>query len=190
MVKLITQFDNEKTKLSLATPTCGACCCCCCCCCIVSTFATASISARNFGSYVEEKLPNEPEKIKHARRIGFWLPLGLLINLGIALWFIYAFELDTFIAIITLIAIGILYLFVETYALKEKLNLPGITGEVIKSFVLLVTLEIAGFAAGMFILIQINQFKWLYLIGAIVISILLIRWAFEKKYLSEKDDEK
>ena len=71
MIKLITQFDNEKTKLSLATPTCG-CCCCCCCCCVVSTFAAASISARNFGNYVEKNLPNEPKKINTARTFGFW----------------------------------------------------------------------------------------------------------------------
>lgn len=51
MIKLVSQFDNENSKLSLATPTCGSCCCCCCCC-LVTTIVTISISSRNFGRYL------------------------------------------------------------------------------------------------------------------------------------------
>lgn len=175
MIKLITQFDNEKTKLSLATPTCG-CCCCCCCCCVVSTFAAASISARNFGNYVEEQLPNEPKKIKRARRFGFWFPLGLLTSLGIGLWLAEAFELN---AIIALIVIGIAYLFIVTSSLKKRLNLPGITSRVIGFSILLGIFEVVGFFVGMFALVYLG---WFYLAGAIIITILLISWAFGKTY--------
>ena len=175
MIKLITQFDNEKTRLSLATPTCG-CCSCCCCCCVVSTFAAASISARNFGNYVEEQLPNEPKKIKHARRFGFWFPFGLLTSLGIGLWFAETFEIN---AIIALIAIGIAYLFIVTSSLKKSLNLPGITSRVIGFSILLGIIEVVGFFVGMYALVYLG---WFYLAGAVIISILLIWWAFGKKY--------
>ncbi|MBQ6135084.1 MAG: hypothetical protein IJI60_02065 [Bacilli bacterium] len=175
MIKLITQFDNEKTRLSLATPTCG-CCCCCCCCCVASTFAAASISARNFGNYVEEQLPNEPKKIKHARRFGFWFPFGLLTSLGIGLWFAETFEIN---AIIALIAIGIAYLFIVTSSLKKSLNLPGITSRVIGFSILLGIIEVVGFFVGMYALVYLG---WFYLAGAVIISILLIWWAFGKKY--------
>ena len=63
MIKLVSQFDNENSKLSLATPTCGACCCCCCCC-IITTIVTASISGRNFGRYLA-KLDKEKTKQKY-----------------------------------------------------------------------------------------------------------------------------
>ena len=171
MIKLVTQFDNEKTKLSLATPTCG-CCCCCCCCCVVSTFAAASISARNFGNYVEEQLPNEPKKIKHARRFGFLFPFGLLTSLGIGLWLAESFEIN---AIIALIAIGIAYLFIVTSSLKKRLNLPGITSRVIGFSILLGIIEVVGFFVGMYALVYLG---WFYLAGALIISILLICWAF------------
>ncbi len=175
MIKLVTQFDNEKSKLSLATPTCG-CCCCCCCCCIVSTFATASISARNFGNYVAENLPNEPKKIETARNFGFWLPLGLLISLGLGLWLAAMIDLDV---LIVLIPIGIMYLYVTTSSLKKKINLSGITSRVVFISILLVAFETMGFYVGAFALMYLHLF---YLAGAIIISVLLICWAFRKKY--------
>lgn len=173
MIKLVTQFDNKKSKLSLATPTCG-CCCCCCCCCIVSTFATASISARNFGNYVAKKLPNEPKKIKTARTFGFWLPLGLLMSLGLGLWLAVAFDLRVLILII-----GIMYLAIMVASLKKKLNLSGIISRVILSSILLVVFEIIGFFMEAYAIVFLG---WFYLAGAILISILFIAWAFGKKY--------
>ncbi len=173
MIKLITQFDNKKTKLSLATPTCGGCCCCCC---IVSTFATASISARSFGDYVAEKLPNEPKKIKQARRVGFWLPIGLLISLVIGVRLFGNLELNIFIVPITII---IAYLFIMTSVLKKKLNLPGITSMVIGSSILLGIFEVIGGYVEVFASMYLNLF---YLIGAIIISSSLIESTFEKKY--------
>ncbi|MCL1983569.1 MAG: hypothetical protein FWG53_10875, partial [Clostridiales bacterium] len=56
MVKLISQFDNEKSKLTVATPTCGACCCCCCCC-IVSAIIATGVGKRNFGGQAPDSSP-------------------------------------------------------------------------------------------------------------------------------------
>ena len=175
MIKLITQFDNEKSKLSLATPTCG-CCSCCCCCCVVSTFAAASISARNFGNYVEKKLPNEPKKIKTARTFGFWFPIGLLISLALGLRIASKINLN---AIFMLVVIGILYLVIMANTLKEKLQLPGIISRVVGFSILLGVFEVIGFFLGMYALIHLTGG---YLAGAIIISIFLICWAFGKKY--------
>ena len=175
MIKLITQFDNEKSKLSLATPTCG-CCSCCCCCCVVSTFAAASISARNFGNYVEKNLPNEPKKIKTARTFGFWFPIGLLISLSLGLWIASSIDLN---AIFMLVVIGILYLVIMANTLKEKLQLPGIISRVVGFSILLGVFEVIGFFLGMYALIYL---AWGYVAGAIIISIFLICWAFGKKY--------
>ena len=59
--------------------------------------------------YAPADTENLPILTKKERRIKKILSYAFLtINLGIALCLIYAFELDTFIAIITLIAIGIL----------------------------------------------------------------------------------
>jgi len=170
MIKLITQFDNEKSKLSLATPTCG-CCCCCCCCCIVSTFAAASISARNLGNYVAKKLPNEPQKIKEARKIGFWFPLGMLMmGLPLVSW------IDN---IIVSIIIGIMFLVIITLSLKQTLNLSGIMSRVIIFTIMLGIFEWIGLYVGIYALKFLGVF---YLPVAIIISILLISWAFGKKY--------
>ena len=79
MIKLVSQFDNEKSRISLATPTCCGGCCCCCCCCLISTIATASISARNFGELVKERYPDDDKKVKSAKRIGFLYPVVILI---------------------------------------------------------------------------------------------------------------
>ncbi|MBR3210745.1 MAG: hypothetical protein IKF71_02275 [Bacilli bacterium] len=179
MRKLITQFDNEKTKLSLATPTCG-CCSCCCCCCIVSTFAAASISARSFGNYAEEKLPNEPKKIKRARRFGFWFPFGLLTSLGISLWLAAELEINAFVA---MFVIGITYLIIATSLLKKRLNISGIASRVIIFSVLLCIFEYGGVFVGL----KLVDLGLLYLLGAAIISILLICWAFGKNYDNLKD---
>lgn len=175
MIKLITQFDNEKSKLSLATPTCG-CCSCCCCCCVVSTFAAASISARNFGNYVEKNLPNEPKKIKTARTFGFWFPIGLLISLALGLWIASSIDLN---AIFMLVVIGILYLVIMAKTLKEKLQLPGIISRVVGFSILLGVFEVIEFFLGMYAFIYLTLG---YVAGAIIISIFLICRAFGKKY--------
>jgi hypothetical protein len=89
MLRLVSQFDNEKMRASVATPTCGPCCSCCCCC-IVTTLASSIITSRNLGKIVEKQYQDSglsidqiKEKKTTARVLGFFI---LPITIGI-LWF-------------------------------------------------------------------------------------------------------
>jgi hypothetical protein len=89
MLRLVSQFDNEKMRASVATPTCGPCCSCCCCC-IVTTLASSIITSRNLGKIVEKQYQDSglsidqvKEKRTTARILGFFI---LPIAIGI-LWF-------------------------------------------------------------------------------------------------------
>ena len=76
MLKLVTQFDNKESKISLATPTCG-CACCCCCCCLVSTIIAPVIAARSFaGVWVkdDEGIP----KLHHESMLTSYKPIESL----------------------------------------------------------------------------------------------------------------
>ncbi len=44
MNRLVTQFDDRRTRATLATPTC---CCCCCCCCVASVVTATAVTALN-----------------------------------------------------------------------------------------------------------------------------------------------
>ncbi len=95
MLRLVSQFDNEKMRASVATPTCGPCCCCSCCC-IVTTLASSIITSRNLGKIVEKQFQDSglsvrqvKEKRTTARVLGF---LILPISIGI-LWLGYSSEL-------------------------------------------------------------------------------------------------
>jgi len=84
MLRLVSQFDNERIRASVATPTCGPCCCCCCCC-IVTTLTSSIITSRNLGKLAEGQTSNQtPPRIKtsklRARLAGFFL---LPITLGV-----------------------------------------------------------------------------------------------------------
>ncbi len=168
MIKLVTQFDNEKTKMSLATPTCGACCCCCCCC-IISTFASASVTARSFASYVNNKLPKEPDKVKIARNIGFLYPLGL-----VGLFLLTLFNFNESIIWISVL-IGLIYLGFIAYLLYRKTKISGIIGMVVSFTFLLVAIEFLGLLLGMYMLALLNIG---YLFFAVLLSFLLVVWAF------------
>ena len=90
MIKLISQFDNEKMRVSVATPTCG-CCSSCCCCCIVSTITTSIITSRNFGKVVEEEYEYKDESYEEVRskKIEAYLLGALLIPLVVASIILY-----------------------------------------------------------------------------------------------------
>lgn len=93
MLRLVSQFDNEKMRASVATPTCGPCCSCCCCC-IVTTLASSIITSRNLGKIVEKQYQDSglsidqvKKKRTTARVLGFFiLPIAIGIAIGI-LWF-------------------------------------------------------------------------------------------------------
>jgi hypothetical protein len=43
MMRLVTQFDDRRTRATVATPTC----CCCCCCCVASIVSTTVVTVLN-----------------------------------------------------------------------------------------------------------------------------------------------
>jgi len=61
MIRLVSQFDNERTRTSLATPTCAGCCCSCCC--FVNTIILAPIANKALKSAMNMIYDNENKKI-------------------------------------------------------------------------------------------------------------------------------
>lgn len=125
MLRLVSQFDNEKMRASVATPTCGPCCCCCCCC-IVTTLASSIVTARNLGKLVEAQSsnqissPSKPSKVQ-ARLLGFFL-LPIALDVGFLLLFMGDGD-ESFIIALALAAIifgGGLYAFHRKYGLSSK----------------------------------------------------------------------
>lgn len=80
MKRLVTQFDDTRTRTTIATPTCGGCCCCCCCC-VASTLAVSSVTALNVGGLTAEN-KIEPNVSVGYTILGF-LALPLAIGLGV-----------------------------------------------------------------------------------------------------------
>ena len=80
MIKLVSQFDNERSKVSLATPTCAGCCCCCCCC-LTSIITVSSLSARNFGRITHDTTISRQERSKEVTKS---LVSHILLLLGVA----------------------------------------------------------------------------------------------------------
>jgi hypothetical protein len=58
MKRQITQFDNDRTNATIATPTCSSCCCCCCC--LTTTLASSTILARRINKEAREKRIKDP----------------------------------------------------------------------------------------------------------------------------------
>lgn len=173
MIKLVSQFDNEKTKLSLATPTCGGCCCCSCCCCVVSTFATASISSRNFGYYVEQDLTNDKEKVNKARKIGFFFPFGLLISL------LVGYELSELLnsnIYLIFTMIGIIYLLIMALIIKKIIK-----GNYLIIMILLLVMIILYMALSFLDIVCVMALFPLYTILAIPLAILFVILSFKNK---------
>lgn len=171
MIKLITQFDNEKTSLSLATPTCG-CCCSCCCCCVISAFTSASVCARNFANRVKKNAPNEIEKIKEARDFGFGMPLGFILIFALSIFLMIQFA--TFIPILILL----IYLPVMTYLLKKRIKTKGLFFEALFSIALFFFLSIAD----IFTLLLTDGSLYIYLLLSLIIAGILVFLTFSKKY--------
>ncbi len=59
MKRQITQFDNDRTNATVATPTCSSSCCCCCCC-LTTTLASSTILARRVNREAREKKISDP----------------------------------------------------------------------------------------------------------------------------------
>ena len=187
MIKLISQFDNEKSKPSLATPTCAFACCCCCCCCLFSTIAVASISARNFGALAEEELPmhNKKKNVKVAKKIAFWQPIGLFV-ISVTLFFSIGLKNgltsdgSTSSIILSSILFGSIYIIISTQFLY-KMKLVNIASRVVLFTIIWICSFVAEAFIALFSIISGGVLIILYIIVGIVVDIKLVVQAFEKK---------
>ena len=144
MVKLISQFDNEKTEVSLATPTCGGCCCCCCCC-LVSTIATGAISARSFGEMATKNFPEDRKKIRNTKILSFLWPIMGIIGFftGLLLANNYFYYSSRILYYITLFVLPILIIAIYFRELYSLLNDKKIISKFITYFILWIILMFA-----------------------------------------------
>lgn len=122
MIKLISQFDSEKMRASVATPTCGPCCSCCCCC-VVTALTSSIITARNLGRLADPQISSQlSPQVKlsklQARLFGFFLlPLALCAG------FFMLFNSGNFVLVFAIIAIIFgagLRIFYKKYGLSKK----------------------------------------------------------------------
>ena len=58
MMRLVTQFDDRRTRATVATPTC----CCCCCCCVASIVSTTVVTVLNVNDVARETQAPEPRR--------------------------------------------------------------------------------------------------------------------------------
>lgn len=83
MKRLVTQFDDTRTRATVATPTC----CCCCCCCVASIVTSTAVTVLNAHQLAGQT--DMPRAQRWAYRI--WalvaLPLAVLVGTGVALLF-------------------------------------------------------------------------------------------------------
>lgn len=179
MIKLVSQFDNEKSELSLATPTCG-CCSCCCCCCIITTLSAANISARYFTSSALKVLPKEPEKIKKARVYGFWFPMGLVASffLGILLNVFLKIS-DGIIFFVPPILSIIIYSIIMGNSIRKKTNSPEVIINIIFVTIITAFLEAVGVYLGMLLVFFLNV---LYLLVAPIIGFIIFEKTFKDNF--------
>ena len=182
MIKLVSQFDNENSRPSLATPTCAGCCCCCCCC-LITTVAAASISARNFANFVEERLPNDTEKIEVARRFGFFQPIGFIITILSVFW--VALSVNALFFGLPIVAI--LYLIITTRKFNEMIELKGIAGNVIGATLIVSLLFAFGVVTSFFLVGNLMDRLWIYFLSAIAICGALVFYTFKKSNKSIED---
>jgi len=194
MIKLVTQFDDDKRKVSLASLAFTPCCSCCCCCCLVTPVAGASISARYFQSLAEKTFPDEPEKIKGARLFGFWQPIGFYMITIIAAFLFFSkptnlssHQLSNFTRGLLTAAVGISYLVFTTWAFKREFNAPGVIPRVIGVAVAIMVLFAAEFFGGAIFLASAGIV--VYLVLAASIDIVFVLLAFGKLTGKDEQDE-
>lgn len=172
MIRLVSQFDNEKARMSLATPTCGCCCSCCCCCCIVSTVVTASISARSFGELVYKTTDSNEKDIKSARKFGYIYPMVVclmalaIVNILIAPILGVNYDSSIVLPIIYLVLVCI-------FTSLFNLGFSTKKGTFIRMLVFPLVF-VALIVADIYLAITFGLF---YLIGGIFIDILFVSWS-------------
>lgn len=82
MKRLVTQFDDTRTRATVATPT-----CCCCCCCFASIISSTAVTVLNVNELAGQT--EMPETRRWLYRFGalLALPLAVLLAIGAGLLF-------------------------------------------------------------------------------------------------------
>lgn len=178
MIKLVNQFNNEKSKISFATPTCG-CCCSCCCCCLVSTIAVSSISARSFGKFLDDNIERENKEKRYSAKallLGFFAPLATVVLLAL----LRAFLIGEFTSLYggefmsAIIAVAIcLAILIPLFKIAKKEKLKGLIRRLI-GFSILGAGLVFGEAIGFIAIMETDALARLYLIVAIIVDLFII----------------
>lgn len=75
MKRLVTQFDDRRTRATLATPTC---CCCCCCCCVASVVTATTVTALNAHELAGQSERRSDSAVLYVIAAVLALPLAVL----------------------------------------------------------------------------------------------------------------
>lgn len=79
MKRLVTQFDEQRTRATVATPTC---CCCCCCCCVASIATVTAVTVLNANELTGQS--QMPGTRRSLYSVGAFLALPLAVLAGTA----------------------------------------------------------------------------------------------------------
>lgn len=82
MKRLVTQFDDERTRATVATPT-----CCCCCCCVASIVTSTAVTVLNAHELARQAEMTEAKRWLYRIAALVVLPLAVLVAIGVGLLF-------------------------------------------------------------------------------------------------------
>jgi hypothetical protein len=108
VIRLVTQFDDPRSRAAVATPTCGGCCCCCCCC-LATTLAASSYIGMSLRSIATRGKPAE-ERDARLKRASIWAPIVGVIAVGLA-------AVLALLVGAAVVAVGVLVFFAAWWAL-------------------------------------------------------------------------
>lgn len=120
MKRLVTQFDDTRTKATVATPTCSSCCCCCCC--VASILTTSSVTVMNVGDLAKEN------SVASGSAVGYKVLGFLAFPIAIALGIGSAFILSIFAIAVMVVAWMLILKFIyKKVGLHEPSKVIGTT---------------------------------------------------------------
>lgn len=86
MKRLVTQFDDKRTRATVATPT-----CCCCCCCVASFVTTETVTVLNTLELLDRAPKPVTMRSSTSRTAGAFFALPLAVLGGIAAGLLFSF---------------------------------------------------------------------------------------------------
>lgn len=120
MKRLVTQFDDTRTKATVATPTCSSCCCCCCC--VASILTTSSVTVMNVRDLARDN------NVSSGSAAGYKVLGFLAFPIAIALGIGSAFILSIFAIAVMVVAWMLLLKFIyKKVGLHEPSKVIGAT---------------------------------------------------------------